>query len=560
MKRRSIIVILLFTVFWMRASGFQASPPPLSVTDTVTPASWSLVIEANITGAHDSLASLGVRPDATPDYDPQYEIPRPPAPPGTSVQVYFPHDGGNWPTLLGNRFAVDRTDPRAPSWRFMVETNADNGPLTLTWDTAAIAPLPGSYFLLMRDSAADSLINIRESASYTFEYAEPRTFIVDVEFASSFIEIGSGWNILSLPRLVGDRSATTLFPGAVSPAYGFDSSYHPRDTLEIGNGYWLKFPSPSMAVLTGIGFDSLDVPVREGWNMVGALPATIPSPVSPMIVSQFYEYASGYRRADSLVPGKGYWVKAASDGVLSLRQSGMTPQASFSLEPGNVAATVTFRSDRGGTATLFLLPEGNARPAAAFDLPPVPPAPGFDARFASGGGAAAIPHPGGPPGGLDVLLQDDGGRVLISVDMGSMSCDLEVFTGPDQWEAITGKSEPVALSLGPGRNYIRFRLKPRSEPPPSFRLEGNYPNPFNPSTAIAYQLPEASLVTVTVTDPAGRSVFRGATSRQDAGRQEYHFDPSRLGLAAGVYFYLLDVETVADGTSFRGSGKLVYLK
>ena len=166
----------------------------------------------------------------------------------------------------------------------------------------------------------------------------------------------------------------------------------------------------------------------------------------------------------------------------------------------------------------------------------------------------------GAPGALDIAVQSAGGRVEIGAVRGSLPSEIEVRTGPDQWEAITGISEPVALSLGPGRNIIRVRLRPAAGAPAAFRIEGAYPNPFNPSTVIAYELPEASLVTLTVIDAAGRSVYGGRTVREDAGRREYRFEPGPHGLAGGVYFFVLDAETVAGGKSFRASGKFVYLK
>jgi FlgD Ig-like domain len=56
--------------------------------------------------------------------------------------------------------------------------------------------------------------------------------------------------------------------------------------------------------------------------------------------------------------------------------------------------------------------------------------------------------------------------------------------------------------------------------PTEFALEGNYPNPFNPTTTIRFALPEAALVRLSVYDMLGREVARVFDSELPAGRHE----------------------------------------
>lgn len=42
--------------------------------------------------------------------------------------------------------------------------------------------------------------------------------------------------------------------------------------------------------------------------------------------------------------------------------------------------------------------------------------------------------------------------------------------------------------------------------PSQFELKGNYPNPFNPTTIIKYDLPDAGRVTLRIFDNLGREV------------------------------------------------------
>jgi photosystem II stability/assembly factor-like uncharacterized protein len=73
--------------------------------------------------------------------------------------------------------------------------------------------------------------------------------------------------------------------------------------------------------------------------------------------------------------------------------------------------------------------------------------------------------------------------------------------------------------------------------PETYSLLSNYPNPFNPSTTITYELPRSSQVTLSVFDMLGREVSVLVNERRDAGIHEVKFDGANL--ASGVYLYRL---------------------
>ncbi len=85
-----------------------------------------------------------------------------------------------------------------------------------------------------------------------------------------------------------------------------------------------------------------------------------------------------------------------------------------------------------------------------------------------------------------------------------------------------------------------------------FRLYGNYPNPFNPTTVIAYQLSTASRVTLKVYDVLGRIIATLVDARQGPGNHTAAFGGTQL--PSGVYFYVLR----AGGES--ATGKMILLK
>jgi uncharacterized delta-60 repeat protein len=83
------------------------------------------------------------------------------------------------------------------------------------------------------------------------------------------------------------------------------------------------------------------------------------------------------------------------------------------------------------------------------------------------------------------------------------------------------------------------------------------PNPFNPTTALSYELRVASYVSLIIFDTSGRTVATLADGWQEIGTHEVTFDGSKL--ASGVYLYQLEVSGFG-ATPTKMSGKMVLLK
>ena len=71
--------------------------------------------------------------------------------------------------------------------------------------------------------------------------------------------------------------------------------------------------------------------------------------------------------------------------------------------------------------------------------------------------------------------------------------------------------------------------------PEAYALRQNFPNPFNPSTEIQFDLPEDAMVLLVVYDVLGREVARLVQEELRAGTHRAHFDAGNL--PSGVYFY-----------------------
>ena len=76
----------------------------------------------------------------------------------------------------------------------------------------------------------------------------------------------------------------------------------------------------------------------------------------------------------------------------------------------------------------------------------------------------------------------------------------------------------------------------------SFQLYQNYPNPFNPSTAIKYQIPKESIVTLKVYDVLGEEVETLVNQNQKQGNYTITFNASKF--SSGVYFYRLKTNSI----------------
>jgi len=79
--------------------------------------------------------------------------------------------------------------------------------------------------------------------------------------------------------------------------------------------------------------------------------------------------------------------------------------------------------------------------------------------------------------------------------------------------------------------------------PAEFQLFSNYPNPFNPTTTIQYNLPQRSDVQITIYDLLGRKVTTLISGTQEAGYKSIQWNGRNKSgqlVSAGMYFYAIE--------------------
>lgn len=84
---------------------------------------------------------------------------------------------------------------------------------------------------------------------------------------------------------------------------------------------------------------------------------------------------------------------------------------------------------------------------------------------------------------------------------------------------------------------IRTGIGELPEIPTTYRLYQNFPNPFNPSTKIRYEISQRGRVTVKIFDMLGREVASLVDNMKEAGSYEVEWDASRF--ASGMYFCVI---------------------
>lgn len=93
-------------------------------------------------------------------------------------------------------------------------------------------------------------------------------------------------------------------------------------------------------------------------------------------------------------------------------------------------------------------------------------------------------------------------------------------------------------------DYLTGTPGNNSEIPTVFKLYNNYPNPFNPSTSIKYDIPRNSFVQITIYDILGKYVTSLVNQQMEPGRYEAVWDARNY--ASGTYLYKIETDDFTD--------------
>ncbi len=412
-------------------------------------------------------------------------------------------------------------------------------------DVNAVNAPPGNYateIVLTNNDSATGLISVPVVARIATGVFYP-------------VELGDRWNLASLPVLPVNPLKSALFPTALTPAFGFNDGYFQADSLQPGPAYWMKFLGAQTEMIDGNWFLSDTIPLAAGWNLAGSL--FQPFPVSSIVTappgilsSDFYGYENGYQVADSILPGKGYWVQSSQAGQLYYTLPAAAAPKTAARNSSGEYNSVTITDGASGSGTLYFASGGTVPAKTA--LPPKPPAGAFDARFGDETAFASFPaDPAGEESRTIVIVSD--GKELTLTARIRKSDGTRYFVADASGER-RALADGATLTIAPSREgptTIRL-VAGGGNIPAEFRLGQNFPNPFNPSTRVAFSVPVEGMVTIRLYNILGNEVATLASRRYEAGRHEVEFNAASL--PSGVYVY-----TMRAGT-FSQSRKMVLMR
>lgn len=149
----------------------------------------------------------------------------------------------------------------------------------------------------------------------------------------------------------------------------------------------------------------------------------------------------------------------------------------------------------------------------------------------------------------------NGNVLTVSGDVGALQADEILLSGlKGQDQKVEANGTTVIFNLNGRLETEQFEFASETEniivadsrgmeveilKANGFQLLENYPDPFNPSTTISYQLPEGSFVNLTIYDMLGKPIAELVNSQQSAGFYNMTWDGNVLDgseATSGIYF------------------------
>jgi len=148
------------------------------------------------------------------------------------------------------------------------------------------------------------------------------------------------------------------------------------------------------------------------------------------------------------------------------------------------------------------------------------------------------------PTTLSANTPNDGSEAVTLPTIDAPQCRIKVESVGNIFFDISNQNFMIAINIG---------IQQYTSTPVEFKLEQNFPNPFNPVTMINFGIPKKSAVTLVIYDVTGKIVSTLINNEiKTEGSYGYEFDAANL--PSGIYFYKL------TAGEFTESKKMILVK
>ena len=334
------------------------------------------------------------------------------------------------------------------------------------------------------------------------------------------LTLKSGWNLVSLNVRPSDMSTTVVFAPVISSlkeVKDLSKTFSPDvpsflntlTSMVNGTGYWVRVSTDVILNITGapVDYQSEPISLLKGWNLVGYTCQNnneIKTALSSImyVLEEVKDLSSSYNTSvpeflntlTNLVGGSGYWIKVTSDASLTYPQP---PNPNAILSKSNKSALTNKTVSNNWKPVIYPNSMVLYSQIIVNDLPIKS---GIVGAFVNGecrGIGKIIIHNGISYSTLVIngVTKDRVNFKIID------TVTNEVMSANNDLTLIPGSTHSNILMLkGNTREYLNSLL------PKTTYLYPSYPNPFNPSTQIKFDIHKTTNVNLFIYNINGQLV------------------------------------------------------
>lgn len=516
---------------------------------------WSIGIFATDQNSIRNEIFIGTSSQASTDFNIGLDRLAPPRPPEGSFDIRILGDSEDYfGKILPTTFDQNQ-------WNVYVKGSGESsGFVNLKWDAQALGNLPGKLVVEYVDADGVSQSKVMTETDSIDVSSDTVVTIFHLQQLTIERSLDAGWHLVGLPLQAAEITPQQIFRNKTPDTFfGYrQGSYRLESFFDAGTGYWVRLEDSDVMQL-GPPFDQeIQSSVDEGWNLISGPSGVIPTAdvfaQNPSFIpGTLLGYDDAYFEPDGIRPLNGYWVRSDDRSEVSLI-SESSPSRLREIDTSNPPGFASIRmKSRSGTSLQFFIGgeisdlESVGLGSQNYSLPPVPPSSAFDIRMEGNSRLA-------PGNDVQFNLQSPGARLKVVFDEnGQFPNGMIILTllnaegeTVGEYEVTSGESEEL---LTEGISSIKTKLitgtsiyQVTNDLPEAVKLRQNFPNPFNPTTVIQFEIPAihaSDAVVLTVYDVLGRSVATLVDGTFSAGVHSVNFDASQIG--SGIYVYRLEV-------------------